>query len=587
MTRVSIHQRRDSLLGAILLAALSISFLLSYWNRFVAPTSAGAFFYVAEEILAGRVPYRDFFFIVPPLHALKLAAILHLFGHTFAATRVEAMFERVLLSLIVYFWLSRVVRSGAAFAGTLLALVVFCGDSADALASYHHDSVFWAVLSGFAASFVLRSQLARARLAAFLSGSCAGLCLMTKQTTGLGILVCIPVAMIFVLVRSARAHEAKPFVVLYLGGCLAPVLAVTFWLKQNGALAAFFDCVFASATSKGSGWRLLLRPVIQMPMAFTLASILVGILVFLTSHLKEQQLGAPWGVWASSAVGTVSVIALGGFNPLAVVSNGLRPIVILGSLVGALVILCCVVGARVMRPKDQELTLIAAVSVTIAYMLSLSWAAYEPMVMPGLAVVVAVALDRGLASGTVVRWSYTGAFGLMLAGGVAAKLQLPFGWLGWMEAPVREATAIPTLGHLKGLRVSPATLEITERVTRSISEHSRPGDSLLAYPYLPAFYTLSGLRPPTFAFVHYIDVAPDSVSKRDAEALPELRPKFILELDLSAGRQSADEEVFRQGRQSGSRLVMEAIRSLTPSYRLLESVSVPGSGDALRLWARD
>ena len=62
--------------GALLLIAVSLLFYSAYWDRFIGASSGGIFPYTSQLIRAGQVPYRDFCFLIPPLHPLKLAAII-------------------------------------------------------------------------------------------------------------------------------------------------------------------------------------------------------------------------------------------------------------------------------------------------------------------------------------------------------------------------------------------------------------------------------------------------------------------------------------------------------------------------------
>src|SRR5436309_1106628 len=106
---------KGRLCGAFLVAGCVAAFLLLYWNRFLAGTAGGSFFYFGEQLLNGKVPYRDFFYVAPPLHGIKIAALLQLFGHTIVATRVEAVIERISLTIVLYLWIGRFTGPAPAF----------------------------------------------------------------------------------------------------------------------------------------------------------------------------------------------------------------------------------------------------------------------------------------------------------------------------------------------------------------------------------------------------------------------------------------------------------------------------------------
>src|SRR4051794_40740861 len=115
-------------LSACLAAVVILFFTLLYWNRFLAASASADFLVMAEDILHGRIPYRDFFLIKPPLHALKLAGLIAVFGDRLAVLRFEAMLERGVLAAVTILWLARFVRTQTAFLATIAAMVVFAGD---------------------------------------------------------------------------------------------------------------------------------------------------------------------------------------------------------------------------------------------------------------------------------------------------------------------------------------------------------------------------------------------------------------------------------------------------------------------------
>jgi 4-amino-4-deoxy-L-arabinose transferase-like glycosyltransferase len=198
--------RKGHLFGAFLIAVSVAAFLLLYWNRFLAGTVGGSFFYFGEQVLNGKVPYRDFFFVAPPLHGIKIAALLQLFGHTIVATRIEAVIDRISLAILLYLWIVRFARPANAFFGSLLAMVLFMGDWADSLSSYHQDAAFWAVASGAITSLALKSL---SRRKALLCGILVGAYFLTKQTIGLGITVVLPVTFTHLPLERACAGSSS------------------------------------------------------------------------------------------------------------------------------------------------------------------------------------------------------------------------------------------------------------------------------------------------------------------------------------------------------------------------------------------
>jgi hypothetical protein len=239
-----------------------------------------------------------------------------------------------------------------------------------------------------------------------------------------------------------------------------------------------------------------------------------------------------------------------------------------------------------MTEREQQIWMLSAVSFAVAYMLSLSWAVYSPMAAPGVALIVGLALDR-LEGASAKRFYALAALILLFAcSSITGKLTHPFQWMYWADSPVDQARFASTLPKLKGLRMSEPTLSLTENITHLIQEHTKPGDSLLVYPYFPVFYVVTGLNPPTYTFNHYLDVCPDPVCTADAATLRAHPPDAIVYLVENEPDLAQDELVFRSGRKSGSREVAKAIEDLAAGYQKRLSSPVPGSTRVIEVYTR-
>jgi len=81
--------------------------------------------------LKGILPYRDFYCPVPPLFVLRSAAALAIFGKLPIVLRAFGVFERVILSLLLYGWLVRFFRVKDAALAAMVTMVISTGDVAD------------------------------------------------------------------------------------------------------------------------------------------------------------------------------------------------------------------------------------------------------------------------------------------------------------------------------------------------------------------------------------------------------------------------------------------------------------------------
>src|SRR5271165_1907948 len=210
---------RKSWAGACAASILVLAYMLLWWNRFTG-LSDGLFLMHAQQVLAGRIPYRDFYLPIPPLTVLKTALVAKLFGSELIAPRLLAMLERTCLAGALFLWLDSLFHRDIALVATVVSMIVFCGDLADPLCSYHHDSVYLSLAAGCFASFLMRETCRWGSWAAALCGFFAGLTFLTKQTTGLGITLTL-----VVLIALCYSGKVKRVFVagLFLAGWLLPV----------------------------------------------------------------------------------------------------------------------------------------------------------------------------------------------------------------------------------------------------------------------------------------------------------------------------------------------------------------------------
>lgn len=560
--------------GAFAVALLTTVFSLLYWNRFLAPSGGWTFFYLAEQMLQGRLPYRDIFFVVTPLEIFKLAGIIRLFGDTIAAARIEALIERSVLSLLLYFVMTRFTRPVSAVIASFLGMVVLASDNADALVHYHIDSVFFAVCA-------LACAVAASRPAAyFFCGFFAGCSLLTKQTTGAGVTAALAVVLMLLNWRS---------MVPFLAGWCVPLAAFIAWLACNHAVGSFAKAAFTTSSSKGSPLAILLRPVLQFPGMFAFGVVItVAALLWIRSQppnereLPMRTLAIASGLCAV-ALGTGAIIKAPN-----VVRGTLENMTILVGFIGSGAIFFECVRRQFttgLNLREQRIWLASAVAFACSYMLSLSWALFAAMAAPSVPLVAGLAADRLAGSEPKKFWMFSAACMVIIFVSASGKFAEPYSWMSWPEPSVSRATRSPELTKLAGLKISDPTLQITQDIATLIATHTRPGDTLLVFPYFPIFYSLSGLNPPTYGFNHYIDVCPDADCRADAASLANQPPEAIIYMRETPGDWARDEGVFRAGRRSGSHDMAEAIERLLPSYHKLLSASTPG-GRSLEVYSK-
>jgi hypothetical protein len=215
----------------------------------------------------------------------------------------------------------------------------------------------------------------------------------------------------------------------------------------------------------------------------------------------------------------------------------------------------------------------------------MSFAYYGPMVIPGLALIIAFTIDRAgyrfraLLPRAALCWT-------IIFFQAQAKFQEPYDWMQWPELGVPAANYESKFPQLRGLRVSQSTGVLVDHIAEVIRARTSPGETLLVYPYFPIFYSLTGLRHNTYTYSHYLDVTPDAISRRDAETLLRNPPRVIVRMLLSDSFLRMDEDLFRGGKRSGGRVIEATLDAISPQYQLVETDEIPFTRQKLQVLIR-
>ena len=567
-----------SLAWMAVLVLLTLLFFLSFFNRFAGLRSGNGEFTTGLWFLQGKLPFRDYFSATPPLNTLKSALLLRLFGPCLIVSRAAGVAERVLLALLLFRWLQRLFAEPYAFAGALATIIVSAGDRTDPIASYNHDAILWAMLSGLAASHLLDAVKTRLILQwSFLAGACAALSLATKQTVGLGAMVAVPLAVAALLLNARRPRPAALWLSGFSAGAALPLLLLAAWMHRLHMLRAFLDMAFLKGPAAKAGHltdfvrrELMIAGENWLFVALALLATALSARALLRSARRSQPAGEnSQTLFATLSLAfAVSILAaeLLAFSRLGVFYNVSKAAVYFVFLVtGVQFAAYALLSLRVeLTTRQRQLALFATVSFFIAFFLSLSWPAFEAMTLPGLGLLIAAILEG--AAPRSRPWVYAAAASLIFFQ-VREKLALPFAFEGLNEPPVREQRQPSPLPALRGLRLAPQLNDFLQHSVQTIQAHSRPGDTLFTYPEMSLLYPLAGRDFPTFAASHNVDVVSDTLARDEAARLLANPPAFVLYRRLTPEESRREDDHWRFGRPSGQHTLVRAVEQLVAGYR--------------------
>ncbi|HEY4382111.1 MAG TPA: hypothetical protein VGN01_17310 [Acidobacteriaceae bacterium] len=547
-------------------------------------------------LLGGQLPYRDFFTTGPPLNALKSVVLLHLFGQTLIVNRVAGVLERLLIGLVLLRWLVQLFRPWHALAASVITILVSSGDLTDPIASYNHDAVLFAMVSGLCASFALeRGSERRAVLLAMAAGAAAALSLLTKQTVGLGALACVGLAGTILLGKLDGKRRALVWSSGFCFGSAIPLVAVALWLWREHIFRPFFQMLFVAGPEAKAGHAsdFVIRHILVakdnpswvLPAVIGLAlswrAIRRGIANGQIRATTPQE-RILWVVSGILLIGTAEALAFTSLPVLNDFSKCSVYFVLIGLTLWLAGQMAWLVRSGITRREAQAI-LFGAVAWSIAIMLSLSWPAFEPMVLPGLGFMLAATLD-GVQDR--FKWFPLLVMAAMVFLQVRDKLERPFGFDGQVEAPAHLANAISTQPQLRGMRLSPQMASFLDQSVEIVQSHTQPGDPIFTYPEMGLLYPLTGRKFPTWSGSHNIDVANDAFARQEAARLTSARPAVIFYYRQSEATLREQERMWRGGQRSGQRDIIASIENLVKSYRLAGTYTVTPEGPPIYVYIR-
>jgi hypothetical protein len=603
-SRRSFPARATVIVGGALVALTTCVFLLLFWNRFLGLRSGDGGFSGGVFFLKGIFPYRDYYAPTPPLFIFRSAAVLALFGKLPIVTRGCGVFERVVLSLLLFGWLVRFFRVKDATLAAIVTIVVSAGDLSDPISSYNHFTIILAVASGLAASYALDEG--RTKHALVIIGLWAGilcqLCVDAKQTIGLGVSCAVPVVVCLSLLRLDGVRKAIHFLTGFVTGWLAAVAILLGWMAHFGVLHPFFTQAFiqgpaAKAPNPGD---FVLHTLVALKFFWWAASIALCVIVICWRPLRKSESEKQWEA-GDDSMRAVVLTGLFGLGMIVVSSRLLypwnsllvrlatpspaKPAIYL-SLLGSgwlLIYYSWRFLQRSLLRRQSQFALFASIAFTVAFMTSLSFPAFEAMCIPGLALFVVVLLnefeDRR-------RFYVFAVCGLLLVCETQFKAVYPFAFAGWRDPSVKYATMASSLPELRGFLLPPDTVDFVDSTVRIIGANSVSSDTIFIYPELGFFYGATERKPATFSASHNMDVVPDWFMKQEAERLLRVRPAVLIYAPLPEGVLRWDENFWRNGKPSGQRDLIAAVEILASQYKLVRTFKLRSWPNLVNVYVR-
>lgn len=244
--------KKQKLIFGIILAISVIAYNFIWLNKTFTLSEGWAFFY--NGLLAeGKVPYRDFYYYLPPLNLLIDYIIWKCSFGYFIIYRIIRLAERVLIIEIMYKLISKKVDPFISFVGCFLAAIMASANVYDLVGDYNQTvQLLTALLCLFVSKYAENFDNIKKRCFwMFLIGICGGCMFLSKQTIVLAAAI-VFVGLIFLLLITKT--EKNIFKMIFsVGFGLAIPLGICFiYFVVTRSLTEFITQVFKDTSSKGS-----------------------------------------------------------------------------------------------------------------------------------------------------------------------------------------------------------------------------------------------------------------------------------------------------------------------------------------------
>lgn len=236
----------------MLLIALILPFYLIYFNNTIPFTEGWGIYYV-ELIKKGLVPYKDFYYYLPPVNLGIDYIFWSCSSGLFIVYRFWRLIERLFMITMVYILLSKYFKPQYVFISTFAGGVLGTAVVYDLLGDYNQTSELFIILLCFLVIKYVETNKQKMRyILLFLIGFGIALTFLLKQSSGVaaGIIYTITFC-IYSKIKKNKFFMKEILVVIL--GVFVPLGICSVWLITNDAFLPFIKQVYLSGSNSKGG----------------------------------------------------------------------------------------------------------------------------------------------------------------------------------------------------------------------------------------------------------------------------------------------------------------------------------------------
>ena len=292
----------------LLLAVGMIAFYSLYINK-VFPTSEAWHITFVQLMRQGKIPYRDFYYYLPPMDLFVSNIMWTLSFGSYLAYRCWRLAERILIAFLVFRMLCRYTKPAYAWIAALTGGIMYASCVYDLCGDYNQTGFLMLTLFAMAVRKFAEADWNRKKNA-FIVGITLGSVLCTQQAYFVAAFLVLFITLAYVCWSEKNTDFGWYILYAAFGALLIPAIVAS-WLLYHEAFFPFIEQVFQNVDSKGSLSSMLIRSIFYM--LFDNQIILPILFLFVTCFIGcwHKKLEEKWNkrivkcVWVAGIVATI------------------------------------------------------------------------------------------------------------------------------------------------------------------------------------------------------------------------------------------------------------------------------------------
>ena len=233
----SFHASRSDRFVPLLVLFSCFAYLCIFLRYSTLEPDEGIVLQGAERILAGQVPYRDFFSFYTPGSFYLIAGLFRVFGDSFAVARISLAATGAMSSLFTYALARRVCSRNVALFAAMLATTAGAAFRFLVLHNPYSTLGCCACLYAF-----IRWSETRKPIWAFTAGSLASLTFLLEQSKGGGLFLGLVLALVILRVCDREFRLGRVALIASTIGVFWPMALTFAYFAANHAMGQMFQC---------------------------------------------------------------------------------------------------------------------------------------------------------------------------------------------------------------------------------------------------------------------------------------------------------------------------------------------------------